>query len=254
MPCFRMLGNGTTAAKLPVGDKAGNHKLHYFAGVSLILNIDTAVMAGSVCLSKDAEVQSLKINNAPGESAAWIHSTIQQMLREQNIALRQLAAVAVSSGPGSYTGLRIGMATAKGLCYALKVPLIAINTLHMMTVAAAEASTDLLCPMIDARRMEVFAGVYTKKGAEVMPAQALVLQPDSFFDLLEASAITFFGNGSAKFRTLVQHRNAVFSNVSAHAGHLAVLAHRAFLQKEFADLAYSEPFYGKDFFSIAHKH
>lgn len=221
--------------------------------MSIILSIDTAVVEASVCLAQGTELMRLKINKAQGESAAWIHTAIQQILQEQNMAITQLAAVAVSSGPGSYTGLRIGMATAKGLCYALGVPLITINTLHMMAAAAAEASTDLLCPMIDARRMEVFTGVYTKEGVEVLPAQALLLQHNSFSDLLDKATITFFGNGSTKFQPLVQHPNAEFSHITADASHMIILAHRAYIQKKFANLAYGEPFYGKAFFSPAHK-
>lgn len=163
--------------------------------------------------------------------------------------MTQLEAVAVSAGPGSYTGLRIGMAAAKGLCYALNCPLITINTLQMMAAAAAAEPTSLLCPMIDARRMEVFTGLYTRELEEVLPAQALVLDQDSFATELETTTITFFGNGSAKFQKLLQHPNAVFKNITADASHLAGFAHRAFLQQAFTDLAYSEPFYGKAFYS-----
>ena len=187
------------------------------------------------------------------ESASWIHTAIAQALQEASLSLKEVSAVAVSAGPGSYTGLRVGMATAKGLCFALGIPLITINTLHMMAVAALEEPTRLLCPMIDARRMEVFTGVYTKKLEEVLPAQALILQPDSFAALLEEDSITFFGNGSAKFQALQSHPHAFFKTITADASHLAVLASRAFEEQKFADLAYSEPFYGKAFFSPAHK-
>lgn len=232
--------------------KTINCKLPYFAGVDLILNIDTAVAGASVCLASGAVVQGCKRNATPNDSAAWIHTAIQELLNEQGVAVNGLAAVAVSAGPGSYTGLRIGMATAKGLCYAAGLPLITINTLAMMAQAAAPQPTDLLCPMIDARRMEVFTAMYTNDLTEVQPAQALVLQPDSFADVLDRSTVTFFGNGSAKFETLAQHRNAAFKHLVADASHLAVLSRRAFVQHRFADLAYSEPFYGKAFFSPAH--
>jgi tRNA threonylcarbamoyladenosine biosynthesis protein TsaB len=183
------------------------------------------------------------------ESAAWLHVAIQKLLEEQDVVITQLAAIAVSAGPGSYTGLRIGMAAAKGMCYALNLPLITINSLQMMAAAAMAESTTLLCPMIDARRMEVFTGLYTCALEEVLPSQAMVLDQNSFATFLETTTITFFGNGSAKFQTLIQHRNAIFKDITADASHLVGLAHRAFQQQLFADLAYSEPFYGKAFFS-----
>ena len=122
----------------------------------------------------------------------------------------------------------------------------------MMAAAAAAEPTALLCPMIDARRMEVFTGLYTKEGGELLPAQALVLQSDSFLNSLKESTITFFGNGSTKFEPLIRHRNAVFKSITADASHLAVLANKALVQKNFANVAYAEPFYGKAFFSPAH--
>lgn len=221
--------------------------------MSFILSIDTAVTEASVCLSNDTEVSALKANNQTNESASWLHTAIQQLLHEAGVSINQLAAVAVSAGPGSYTGLRVGMAAAKGLCYALQIPLITINTLHMMASAAKDEPTDLLCPMIDARRMEVFTGLYTHTLQEVQPAHALVLQPDSFSNALQHSTITFFGNGSEKFQTLIQHPNAFFKAITANAAQMAVLASDSFQQKKFADLAYSEPFYGKEFFSPARR-
>ena len=221
--------------------------------MNFILSIDTAVTEASVCLSNDAEILALKTNHHSHESAAWLHTAIQQLLHETTISIHQLAAVAVSAGPGSYTGLRVGMAAAKGLCYALQIPLITINTLHMMAVAALNEPTDLLCPMIDARRMEVFTGLYTKALDEVLPAQAVILDAHIFSTILGQSTITFFGNGSQKFQTLMHHPHAVFKNINADASHLSALARQAFQQKKFADLAYSEPFYGKEFFSPAHK-
>ena len=218
-----------------------------------ILSLDTAVAGASVCLSDGATVKSLKRHEAQNESAAWIHAAIQELLQEHSLSVIKLAAVAVSAGPGSYTGLRIGMATAKGLCYATGVPLISINTLQMMAAAAGEHN-GLLCPMIDARRMEVFTALYSKDLQEVQPAQALILDETSFAETLDAVPVLFFGNGSAKFRPLVQHPNASFKTIAADASHIATLANNALIQKKFVNLAYSEPFYGKDFFSPGVKH
>lgn len=222
--------------------------------MSFILNIDTAVAGASVCLAQDAVPIGLKANSEQTESAAWVHTAIQELLKEQNIALHQLSAVAVSAGPGSYTGLRIGMATAKGLCYVLRIPLIQIHTLQMMASSAIQEPTELLCPMIDARRMEVFTAVYNTRLNEVMPAQPLILQPGSFQDFLDNATLTFFGNGSAKFHPLMQHPHGFFKNITTDASHMTRLAYQAFSEKKFADLAYSEPFYGKAFYSPAVKH
>jgi tRNA threonylcarbamoyladenosine biosynthesis protein TsaB len=217
--------------------------------VHFILSIDTAVAGASVCLSHAATVLGLKRHEAQNESAAWIHTAIQELLQEHSLTVSQLAAIAVSAGPGSYTGLRIGMATAKGLCYAAGLPLIAINTLQMMAAAATGQHTGLLCPMIDARRMEVFTAMYTKDLEEVLPAQALILSETSFAEVLNTGPVLFFGNGSDKFRPLVQHPHAIFKTIAADASHIATLANNALLQKKFVNLAYCEPFYGKDFFS-----
>lgn len=220
--------------------------------MGFILNIDTAVETASVCLSEGATAVAVKVNPAQKDSAAWIHTAIRQLMLEQQIKFDALSAIAVSAGPGSYTGLRVGMATAKGLCYATGLPLLSINTLQMMAAAAMEEPTDLLCPMIDARRMEVFTALYTPALEEVMAAHPLVLQPDSFQAMLQKKSITFFGNGSNKFQNLIhQNTNACFKHIIVNATHMAILANSCFLQEKFTNLAYSEPCYGKEFFTNA---
>lgn len=155
----------------------------------------------------------------------------------------------MSAGPGSYTGLRVGMSAAKGLCYALSLPLISINTLQMMAAAVKEPFTNLLCPMIDARRMEVFTALYTSSLEEVAPSKNLILDESSFQDWLQQDTISFFGNGSKKAADLIKHFNASFVMVTASAEDMVPLALRKFETNQFVDLAYSEPFYGKDFHS-----
>ena len=222
--------------------------------MKLLLSIDTAVEGASVCLSADGKNIALLTNTEPRESAAWVHPAIQQMLKTENILPTDLAAVAVSAGPGSYTGLRVGLSTAKGLCYALGKPLITINTLQMMAAAALEQNitTDFICPMIDARRMEVFTAVYNRELHEQWASQAVVLQTDTLQELLQQHTITFVGNGSPKFQLITSHAHAIFKSVTVNASHLTVLAYRLLLQQKFADLAYAEPFYGKEFYSPAH--
>ena len=217
--------------------------------MNYILNIDTAVQTASVCLAVDGENIGLVTNPSQKDHAAWLHIAIKKLLDEKNVSLQQLNAIAVSMGPGSYTGLRVGMSTAKGLCYALHIPLITISTLQMMAVAALNEPTDFICPMIDARRMEVFTAVYDKQLAEVTAPFNCILDENSFQNLLQKNTITFFGNGSTKFQNLVQHPNAQFKNIEATAAQLSALSYQYFTKQQFADLAYSEPFYGKEFYT-----
>ena len=222
--------------------------------MSLILNIDTAVEGASVCLSQDGNSLALLTNDEPRESAAWLHAAVQQLMQQQQINFSLLDAVAVSAGPGSYTGLRVGMAAAKGICYAAQKPLITVNTLQMMTAAAMQQSlqTDYWCPMIDARRMEVFTAVYDSLFNEILPMQSYIITNDSFVELLNEKKIIFFGNGSKKLANLIQHKHAIFVDIYANASHLALLAHKKLMQNNFSDIAYSEPLYGKEFYSPAH--
>lgn len=234
--------------------------------MSLLLHIDTSAEIAFVCLSNNEQILEVNITNSQKDHAAWLHTAIKEICTKANINLKQLDALAVSSGPGSYTGLRVAFATAKGLCYVLKVPLIAVNTLQIMALAASQSllnipyskesinqSTTLLCPMIDARRMEVFTAVFTPNLTEVLPAQNLILHADSFSDILQLQKVVFSGNGSIKFQSLLKHSNAVFLDVKVEAQHLVILAYNEWLKGKFQDLAYSEPFYGKEFYSPAHK-
>jgi tRNA threonylcarbamoyladenosine biosynthesis protein TsaB len=173
------------------------------------------------------------------------------MMEEQGLKLKDLHAIAISEGPGSYTGLRVGMAAAKGICYALDIPLIMVSTLKMMANSASPDKSDLLCPMIDARRMEVFTALYDKSLNEVQTPVNMILSEDSFKEKLDAQSISFFGNGSQKFKGLISHPNANFQETEPIAAHMIILSYNKFKNSEFADLAYSEPFYGKDFHSSA---
>ena len=216
--------------------------------MALLLCIDTAVAESSVCLAENGTSIAVKRSPDQKESASWIHIAIRDLLRENGVSLPSLQGIALSGGPGSYTGLRVGMATAKGLCYAAGLPLMLVDTLQMMAAAATHEPAALLCPMIDARRMEVFTAIYNRSLEPVVPYQPVVLERDSFAHLLAQHAVLFFGNGSAKFRGLTQHPNAVFRDIFPHAGHLARLAAQKWIQRDFTSLAYAEPFYGKAFF------
>jgi tRNA threonylcarbamoyladenosine biosynthesis protein TsaB len=217
--------------------------------VSLLLHIETAVVGSSVCLSDGVNIVALKENPSQKDSAAWVQPAIQDLVRESGITLRELQAISVSAGPGSYTGLRVGMSTAKGLCYALGIPLITVSTLKMMAVTALKEEADLLCPMIDARRMEVFTALYDKKLNEVVAPHNMILEAGSFAPPLEQNRVLFFGNGAEKFKPLVANPHAFFATLEANAAHLVPLALQQFEDRTFADLAYAEPYYGKEFFS-----
>lgn len=222
-----------------------------------ILNIDTAVESASVSLACDGTLAAFRANENIREHSGWIHNAIRDVMKQGGISLNQLSAIAVTNGPGSYTGLRIGLTTAKGLCYALNLPLITIGTLDVMARAAINQASedllkdaDLLCPMIDARRMEVYTAVYDKKLKTILPAQAMILDTDSFHDLLDKNRIIFTGNGSPKMRSVITHPHAIIAEfVNSSAIDMAGLSLDYYKQKIFADLPYAEPLYLKEFYT-----
>lgn len=217
--------------------------------MSLILNIDTALEIASVCLAKEKQVLQFSVNENQKEHSSWLHNSIAKLMQKAGYDMKELSAVAVSIGPGSYTGLRVGLAAAKGFCYALQIPLIAVNTLKLVAFAAKEEAVDLICPMIDARRMEVFTTIYDKNFVEKIPRQAMVLDENSFTSLLSTNKILFCGNGVPKLKPFVSNSHASFSASTADASHLAQLTYSLFVNKEFASLVYSEPLYLKEFYS-----
>jgi tRNA threonylcarbamoyladenosine biosynthesis protein TsaB len=221
--------------------------------VAFILNIDTAVTTASVCIAQNGKPLKTFVGYAQKESAAWLHPAIKRILEETDITPQQLDAIAVSAGPGSYTGLRVGMAATKGLAYALQKPMIAISTLQIMASAATGKAEGLLCPMIDARRAEIFTAIYNQQLAEVVPPCNLIVESNPFLSLLNEKVISFFGNGCAKLETLLQHPNARFEQIEATAEHLCSLSFSAYGRKKFANIAYTGPDYGKIFYTPPEK-
>ena len=222
----------------------------------LILNIDTATESASVCLSDNEGIFALEENLVQKEHASFIHEAIKKVMNEAGKSLADVDAIAITAGPGSYTGLRVGMSTAKGLCYVLKKPLITINTLKVMAHAAIDSvdnfeqkSTTLFCPMIDARRLEVFTALYNSSLEVVFPPCAMVLEPTSFNEWLEPSQIIFSGSGSEKFEKMANHINIITKKVAYSALHLSYLAQVEYKLNTFANLAYVEPIYIKAFYS-----
>jgi tRNA threonylcarbamoyladenosine biosynthesis protein TsaB len=219
--------------------------------MGLILNIDTATEKASICLALNGESLALAENFTQNSHAAWLHPAIEQMMSNTGYTLRQLQAVAVTAGPGSYTGLRVGMAAAKGFCFALAIPFIAEDTLKTMAFAAKEQldEIDLLCPMIDARRLEVFTSMFDKEGTTLMPSTAMVVDENSFSSWLIDRRVSFFGDGSGKCKPIILNPNAAFVEVNYHAGYLGILSFYRYLRQEFTVLAYSEPAYTKEFYT-----
>lgn len=217
--------------------------------MNYILNIDTSENRASVCLADGGETLAIAHSEVRNDHASWLHPAIGSLLSGQSCTLQQLAAIAVSIGPGSYTGLRVSLSAAKGLCFALKIPLITVNTLELAAWAVREEASQLICPMIDARRMEVFTGLYDTHLNEIEPPHALILETNSFSSLLNDNKVLFCGSGSIKFQRLLSNTNLTVSEKRADASHLAQLAFRKFQIRKFADTAYTEPLYVKEFFS-----
>lgn len=218
--------------------------------MSLILNIDTAIDKASVCLSKDGDVLQISYSENQKDHASWLHTAIAGLLKKNNHKIKELQAVAVSIGPGSYTGLRVGLSAAKGFCFALHIPLITISSLKLIAFAAKEEATDLICPLIDARRMEVFTALYDKNLQEKNSAHSLVLDEKSFASILLNNKVLFCGNGIAKLQTIISDNNASYCSTNTDASHLAYLSLKNYIHKEFADLAYTEPLYIKEFYKV----
>lgn len=221
----------------------------------LILNIDTAGEKASIALAENGSVLGAVTNDQQRDHAAWIHEAIRKLMVEHETDLSALEAIAVTAGPGSYTGLRVGMATAKGLAYALGIPFITENTLRVMAYAATrQLSTpqfprfSLFVPMIDARRMEVFTAVYDLQLNVLMEPQAKILDTAAYEGFISADTV-FFGSGSLKFKQLMETTPASFADLAFGASDLAVLSYEKFRANEFSDIAYSEPVYLKEFYS-----
>lgn len=221
--------------------------------MSLILNIDTAEQQASVCLAAEGKCLLLLHNDKQQDHAAWLHTAIDSLVRELNISLTRLDAVAVAAGPGSYTGLRVGMSAAKGLCYALQVPLITVSSLLLQAAAVTPVDTDLIWPMIDARRMEVFTAIYSSDLLELAAPKAMILDKTVINELAGTKTVSFCGSGSLKLDPDMVPANCRILTGNAHAGQLAVLAHTKWIKKELSDAAYTEPMYVKEFYSPERK-
>jgi tRNA threonylcarbamoyladenosine biosynthesis protein TsaB len=217
----------------------------------LILLLETATTTCSVALSQNGSILAIKEVNERNIHASHITLFIEEVMVAANKTYSELQAIAISKGPGSYTGLRIGVSTAKGLCYALDIPLIGIDTIEAMASGFSDSSklsdSSLLIPMLDARRMEVYTGVYRKDLSIVESVRAKIVDKDSFNEYNNQS-LFLFGDGADKFRELFKDQPTInFSDFVTSACHLNALAFKKFHDSDFENLAYFEPFYLKDF-------
>lgn len=225
--------------------------------MAIILNIETSTQVCSASVAKNGEVLAMRESFEDRSHASLLTVFINELFDELNIDAESLDAVSISEGPGSYTGLRIGVSVAKGLCYAKNIPLIAVSTLQAMALMASEKVTEnnvLFCSMIDARRMEVYSSLFNKNMEQVRETLAEIIDETSFSVQLEKQKIVFYGNGADKCKDMITHPNASFlAEIHPSAKYMAKLSQQAFNNKQFKDVAYFEPFYLKDFVATTPK-
>ncbi len=218
----------------------------------LILNIETATKVCSVSLAKGNTMLSNRISYEDKSHSELVTVFVQQIIEELQIDIKTIDAVAVSKGPGSYTGLRIGVSAAKGIAYGIDKPLISVNTLQTMVCMVLNNNdfdkNTLFCPMIDARRMEVYTAVYDINCKQIREIKAEIIDENSFNKLLDNNKVVFFGDGANKCKNTILHENAIFiDDITPLSNYMVKLAFENFKNKQFEDVAYFEPFYLKDF-------
>ncbi len=222
--------------------------------MGLILNMDTATENASVALCKNGGLLLMRENNRQKEHASFLHVAVQELMAEAGFKINDLDAIAITSGPGSYTGLRVSMAAAKGFCYALNKPLIAVNTLYMMAFAARQhiaacnlpvAQQQLIVPMIDARRMEVFMALYDLE-LNVREEPAPVILTAEIIEKLKQLPAFYLGNGCQKF---LHTDSDYFLSINVNSKHLGEISYLFYQQKKYSDIISIEPEYFKGFYS-----
>ena len=226
-----------------------------------ILSIETSTDVCSVAIAKEGVVTAKQELFQPNSHSTHLTLLIEKLFKTEGISpIEELDAVAVSAGPGSYTGLRIGVSVAKGICYAQSIPLITIDTLKLLTQAALitqtnESDKDIIyCPMLDARRMEVYTAFHNSSLNVLEDTNAKIVDENSFSESLQKQKILFFGNGAAKCKEVIKSKNALFlNNIVPLASNMAILAEQKLATKDFVDLAYFEPFYLKSFVATTPK-
>ena len=222
--------------------------------MAIILNIETTTKNCSVSLAKNGEVIAIKeLNNGNYSHAEVLHPFISDVLKEATISFTEIDAIAVSKGPGSYTGLRIGVSSAKGLCFALNKPLISVDTLTSLSYSIS-IEDGLILPMLDARRMEVYSAIFNPLNEQIRGIKAEIIDSTSFANYLDSKKVYFLGDGAKKCKKIITHKNAFFiADKFPSAMEMAQLSYIKYQRNDIEDLAYFEPFYLKDFLVIPEK-
>jgi tRNA threonylcarbamoyladenosine biosynthesis protein TsaB len=219
--------------------------------VSYILNIESSTTNCSVSLANNGELISIReLNEKNYSHSTKLHSFIEEVLKNSNITVNKLSAIAVSSGPGSYTGLRIGVSAAKGLCYALQIPLISVPTLQVLARQLNIQREDLIIPVMDARRDEVYSAVYNSEYELVRNIFPEIIDSESFIELAKDNKLYFIGNGQEKCERLIRkNSNLIFSNYDTFPSskEMILISFKKFKKSKFEDIAYFEPDYLKKF-------
>ena len=218
--------------------------------MGVILNLETSSTNCSVCLAKDGVILAMKELNSENYShAEKLHVFIEEVMNEAALKMQDLEAIAVSKGPGSYTGLRIGVSAAKGLCYALDVPLVSVSTLKSMASQLKSVDEDaLIIPVLDARRMEVYSAVFDNYLNQVRETKSEIIDEQSFEEYIGSTSVHFLGSGAEKIKGIFNSDNLTFHlDVVPSAKEMALISFDKFKNKDFEDVAYFEPYYLKDF-------
>ena len=219
----------------------------------IILSIETSTRVCSIAIHQNQELIASSNLFQEKSHSSKLSTLIDQLLKNSEITYKDLSAVAVSKGPGSYTGLRIGISTAKGLCFTIGIPLISIDTLEALAKSQLNHFKDdsLLCPMIDARRMEVYCAVFNRELNYIIPSKPKIIDENSFSEILQENKLLFFGNGSEKIKDIISSENAIWiDNVNPSADSIGELAVIKYNKKSFEDLSYFEPAYLKNYKTI----
>ena len=217
-----------------------------------ILLIETSTAQLSTALAEDGTVTAFRVSGEARMQAALTAPFVKEVLDEKGLTVKDLDAVCVGKGPGSYTGLRVGVSTAKGLCFGAGLPLLSAGTLDVLVreahrLGVVPAGCHRIVPMVDARRMEVYTALFTPDGRQLTETRPVIVDADSFADILAEGPVLFIGDGAVKCRAAIPSQNAFFADAFPTAMALAPLAEAAYQEKRFEDVAYFEPFYLKDF-------
>lgn len=215
----------------------------------IILHINTALNKAYVGLSKEENTLAMLENENPMDHASFLQPAIKELLKKTGLPLSSIQAVSVINGPGSYTGLRVGLSAAKGICYAMNIPLICINTLEWLAISVKIKNPDMVCAMIDARRMEVYTSMYDDQMNCTLDPTAMILDENSFQESLSKHQIAFVGNGAEKWKSISKSSHAIFPEGESHIKEQIKLTLKHWSLQAFCNLAYVEPFYVKDFYS-----